>query len=188
MAIYHLSINVISRGKGKSAVAAAAYRAAEKLTNEYDGLTHNYKSKVGVIHSEIILPEHAPPEFSDRSTLWNSVEKIEKSKNSQLAREFDVALPEELTTEQNIELFREYCRKNFVDEGMCVDFAIHDKKDDENENIHAHVMLTMRPLNQDGSWGIREKKDYTLDEQGERIPIIDPVTRLQKVDGRNRKQ
>jgi hypothetical protein len=71
---------------------------------------------------------------------------------------------------------------------MCVDFAIHDKKEDDNENIHAHVMLTMRPLNQDGSWGIREKKDYELDEHGERIPIIDPTTGLQKVDGRNRKQ
>ncbi|MDR2559833.1 MAG: MobA/MobL family protein [Oscillospiraceae bacterium] len=188
MAIYHLSINIISRGKGKSAVAAAAYRAAEKLTNEYDGLTHNYINKDGVLHSEIILPEHAPSEFSDRSTLWNSVEKIEKAKNSQLAREFDIALPKELNVKQNIELFREYCRKNFVDEGMCVDFAIHDKKEDGNDNIHAHVMLTMRPINADSSWGIREKKDYALDEHGERIPIIDPTTGLQKVDGRNRKQ
>jgi len=188
MAIYHLSINIISRGKGKSAVAAAAYRSGEKIVNDFDGIIHDYTKKAGVIHMEIMLPENAPLEYSDRATLWNAVEKIEKAKNSQLAREFDVALPKELSFEQNKELIREYCRKNFVTEGMCVDFAIHDKKDDENENIHAHVMLTMRPFNKDGTWGIKEKKDYALDENGERIPIIDPKTGLQKVDSRNRKQ
>lgn len=87
MAIYHCSIKIISRGKGKSAVAAAAYRSGETLTNEYDGVTHDYTRKGGIVHTEILLPDHAPAEYADRSLLWNAVEKIEKAKNAQLARE-----------------------------------------------------------------------------------------------------
>ena len=100
MAIYHCSIKIISRGKGKSAVAAAAYRAGEKLTNGFDGETHDYTHKGGVVHTEILLPGHAPADFSDRAVLWNAVEKIEKAKNAQLAREIEIALPRELTREQ----------------------------------------------------------------------------------------
>ena len=96
VAIYHCSIKIISRGKGKSAVAAAAYRSGETLTNNYDGVTHDFTRKGGIVHTEILLPPHAPPDFADRSTLWNSVEKIEKAKNSQLAREIEIALPVEL--------------------------------------------------------------------------------------------
>ena len=95
MAIYHLSIKIISRGKGKSAVAAASYRSGEKIKNEYDGVVHDFTRKGGIAHTEILLPQNAPQEFSDRGTLWNSVEKIEKSKNSQLAREIEIALPKE---------------------------------------------------------------------------------------------
>ena len=102
MAIYHCSIKVISRGKGKSAVAAAAYRAGEKITNQFDGMTHDYTHKGGVVHTEILLPDHAPAAFSDRAVLWNEVEKIEKAKNAQLAREIEIALPRELTREQGI--------------------------------------------------------------------------------------
>ena len=93
IAIYHCNISIVSRGKGKSAVAAAAYRSGEKLTNEWDGMTHDYTRKGGVVHTEIMLPPHAPPSFSDRSTLWNSVELYEKAGNAQLAREIDAALP-----------------------------------------------------------------------------------------------
>ena len=93
VAIYHCSIKIVSRGKGKSAVAAAAYRSGETLTNNYDGVTHDFTRKGGIVHTEILLPPHAPPDFADRSTLWNSVEKIEKAKNSQLAREIEIALP-----------------------------------------------------------------------------------------------
>ena len=108
IAIYHCNISIVSRGKGKSAVAAAAYRSGEKLTNEWDGMTHDYTRKGGVVHTEIMLPPHAPPSFSDRSTLWNSVELYEKAGNAQLAREIDAALPIELSREEQIRLVREY--------------------------------------------------------------------------------
>jgi MobA/MobL family. len=121
IAICHISIKIISRGKGKSAVAAAAYRAGEKITNEFDGMVHNYTKKVGIAHTEIMLPDHAPREYFNRSTLWNSVEKVEKSKNSQLAREFELALPVELSAEQNLSLVREYVNRNFVAVGMCAE-------------------------------------------------------------------
>ncbi len=185
MAIYHCSIKIISRGKGKSAVAAAAYRAGEKITNEYDGITSDYTKKGGIVHTEILLPEHAPEEYVNRAVLWNAVEKIEKAANSQLAREIELALPVELTQEQNISLVRDYVKNNFVDSGMCADICVHDKNDG---NPHAHIMLTMRPFEPDKSWGVKERKDYALDGNGNRIPVIDEATGLQKVDGRNRKQ
>ena len=100
MAIYHLCIKIISRGKGKSAVAASTYRSGEKIKNEYDGIVHDFTRKGGIAHTEILLPQNAPQAFLDRGTLWNSVEKIEKSKNSQLAREIEIALPKELNREK----------------------------------------------------------------------------------------
>ena len=126
MAIYHLSIKIISRGKGKSAVAAAAYRAGECINNEYDGITHDYTHKGGVVHTEILLPDHAPRVYADRAILWNAVERIEKAKNSQLAREIELALPVELTREQNISLAHDYVKRHFVEQGMCADICIHD--------------------------------------------------------------
>lgn len=168
MAIYHYSIKVIKRSEGRSAVAAAAYRSGEKLINEWDGLTHDYTKKGGVVHTEILLPSHAPPDFSDRSVLWNSVEEIEKSRNAQLAREIEIALPVEFNREQQITLVRAYVRDTFVSAGMCADFAIHDKG---NGNPHAHIMLTMRPLKENGSWGTKCRKEYDLDEHGQRIRL-----------------
>ena len=165
IAIYHLSIKIISRGKGKSAVAAAAYRAAEKITNEYNGITSDYTKKCGVIHTEIQLPDNAPKEYTDRSVMWNSVEKFERYKTAQLAREIEVALPRELTESQNIRLVREYVKNNFVKHGMCADFAIHDKGDG---NPHAHIMLTMRHIEPDGQWG---QKSRTVD--GIKINAVD---------------
>ena len=166
MAIYHCSIKIISRGKGQSAVAAAAYRAGEKITNEYDGIAHDYTRKGGVVHTEILLPAHAPREYAARSVIWNAVEQIEKAKNSQLAREIELALPAELTLEQNISLVREYVIKHFVSVGMCGDVCVHDRN---NGNPHAHVMLTMRPLEPDGEWGGKQKKEYIFDRRGEKI-------------------
>ena len=166
MAIYHCSIKVISRGKGKSAVAAAAYRAGEKITNQFDGMTHDYTHKGGVVHTEILLPDHAPAAFSDRAVLWNEVEKIEKAKNAQLAREIELALPAELTREQNISLVREYIKKHFVAAGMCADICVHDTG---GGNPHAHVMLTMRPFDERGEWGAKQKKEYILDGDGNKI-------------------
>ena len=175
MAIYHCSIKIISRGKGKSAVAAAAYRSGENLTNEYDGITHDYTRKGGVVHTEILLPDNAPAEYADRAVLWNAVEKIEKAKNAQLAREIEIALPKELTREQGISLVREYVKEQFVNAGMCADIAIHDKEDG---NPHAHVMLTIRPIEQDGTWGAKQKKEYVLDRDGNKI--YDPKKRSYK--------
>ena len=106
----HIPVSIIKRSEGRSAVAAAAYRSGTKLTNEWDGLTHDYTRKGGVIHAEIMLPAHAPPEFSDRSTLWNSVEQIEKARDSQLAREIEAALPRELSGEQQLALVRAYAQ------------------------------------------------------------------------------
>ena len=175
MAIYHCSIKVISRGKGKSAVAAAAYRAGEKITNEFDGMTHDYTHKGGVVHTEILLPDHAPAEYTDRAVLWNEVEKIEKAKNAQLAREIEIALPRELTREQSISLVREYVKRHFVAAGMCADVCLHDTG---GGNPHAHIMLTMRPFDECGEWGAKQKKEYILDPQGNKI--YDPKKRQYK--------
>lgn len=179
MAIYHCSIKIIGRGKGKSAVAAAAYRSGEKLINEWDGETHDYTRKGGVVHTEILLPEHAPPSFSDRSTLWNSVELYEKAGNAQLAREIDAALPVELSREEQLRLVREYCSSHFVSKGMCADFAIHDTG---KGNPHCHIMLTMRPLDERGEWAAKSKKEYDLDENGERIRLPSGSYKTHKVD------
>ena len=169
----------MSRGKGKSAVAAAAYRSGEKLTNEWDGMTHDYTRKGGVVHTEIMLPPHSPPSFADRSTLWNSVELYEKAGNAQLAREIDAALPIELSREEQIRLVREYCSSQFVSRGMCVDFVIHDTN---SGNPHCHIMLTMRPLDERGAWAAKSKKEYDLDENGERIRLPSGRYKTHKVD------
>ena len=179
IAIYHCNIGIVSRGKGKSAVAAAAYRSGEKLTNEWDGMTHDYTRKGGVVHTEIMLPPHAPPSFSDRSTLWNSVELYEKAGNAQLAREIDAALPIELSREEQIRLVREYCSSQFVSRGMCVDYAIHDTG---KGNPHCHIMLTMRPLDERGAWTAKSQKEYDLDENGERIRLPSGRYKTHKVD------
>ena len=179
IAIYHCSIKIVSRGKGKSAVAAAAYRSGEKLTNEWDGLTHDYTKKGGVVHSEILLPAHAPPAFSDRSTLWNSVELSEKSNNAQLAREVEIALPVELSREEQTRLVREYCSSQFVSKGMIADFNLHDTG---GGNPHAHILLTMRPLDEKGAWLPKSKKEYVLDENGGKIRLPSGRYKTRKVD------
>jgi len=175
IAIYHLSMQVISRGKGKSAVAAAAYRAGEIIKNEYDGITHDYSRKKGVAWSGIILPENAPEEYKNRAVLWNEVERIEKAKNSQLAREIEISIPKELHFSEYFILVQEYVKENFTNHGMCADICIHDKNDG---NPHAHIMLTMRPFTVDKTWGDKQKKVYNLDKDGNKI--YDPVKRQYK--------
>ncbi|QAT50241.1 conjugal transfer protein TraA [Caproiciproducens sp. NJN-50] len=179
MAIYHCSIKIIKRSQGRSAVAAAAYRSGQKLTNEWDSITHDYTKKGGVVYSEILLPAHAPPEFSDRSTLWNSVEQIEKSRNAQLAREIEIALPAELNRDMQIKLVRAYVRDTFIASGMCADFSIHDKG---NGNPHAHIMLILRPLTERGEWGAKCRKKYDLDARGQRIPLPSGGFKSHRVD------
>jgi len=178
MAIYHCSIKIFSRGKGASAVAKSAYRAAERIRSEYDGNTYDYTRKRGIIHKEILLPEYAPDEYYDRFVLWNAVEKSERNSNAQLAREIEVSLPVELTLEQNISLAREYVKRQFVDSGMCADLCIHDTN---GTNPHAHIMLTMRPINEDGTWGAKSKKEYILDDNGERIRLKSGALKTRKI-------
>ena len=162
MAIYHFSVKTISRGKGQSAIASAAYRSGEKLYSERYGETKFYAREVQP-ETFILKPEHAPEWCLDRERLWNEVEAVEKAKNAQLAREIDVALPIELSKEEQLELTKEYVQKNFVDEGMVADVSIH--RDNEN-NPHFHVMLTMRPFEKDGSWGAKARTQYILDKNG----------------------
>lgn len=184
MAIYHCNIKIIGRSDGKSAVASSAYRSGEKLMDDRTGLVHDFTKKRGVVFTEVALPAHAPPEYADRNVLWNAVEKVEKKSNAQLAREIEVALPKELSRECQIEIVRRYVQENFVSVGMCADWALHDKNDG---NPHAHIMLTMRGIKSDGTWAQKEKKIYALDEEGNRIPLIDPATGEQKLGKRNEK-
>lgn len=168
---FHFNISMISRGKSKSAVASAAYISCEKIKNEWDGEVHDYHNKKGLLHSEIFLPEHVPKEFKDRSYLWNSVELNEKASNAQLARNFIIALPKELSFEENKKLITDFIQENFVSKGMIADLAIHDGNDEENNNIHAHIMTTLRPINEKGEWQAKSKKEYVLDEKGEKIKL-----------------
>ena len=147
IAIYHFNVKIVSRGKGASAVAKAAYISGEKIKNEYDGVIHDYRRKHEVVHKEILLPDNAPPYFKKRSVLWNAVEKSETRKNSQTARHIDAALPVEISRSEQIDLVRHFCQQCFVSKGMCVDFAIHDKGDG---NPHVHILLTTRKVGENG--------------------------------------
>lgn len=161
----HFKLTITQRSLGQSAVAGAAYQSGESLFSEYDGKRKSYSEKRGIVYTEIMLPPNAPPEFADRNTLWNSVERKENQWNSQLARRIVMALPREIPPEQYPQMLRDYCQTQFVSKGMCVDFAIHDKG---TGNPHAHVMLTMRPMDEHGSWLPKTKKVYDLDENGQR--------------------
>ena len=170
MALYHFHVTQISRGKGQSVCAAAAYRAGEKIQDSYYGEEPDYTKKGGVIHAEIMLPEHAPREYGDRETLWNAVEFAEKNGRAQLAFSFDFALQNELTEDENIAIARKFIMENFVSRGMICDVAIHaPDKGGGPLNPHAHVMVPMRPLNEDGTWGEKQRREYILDEEGNRI-------------------
>ena len=165
MAIYHMSIKIGSKGEGQSAVAAAAYRSGDKLTDKQTGLTSDYTRKGGVVHSEISLCDNAPAEYADRETLWNAVHEIENKKNSRLWREFEVALPKEFSQDEQIETVRDFV-KQLTDSGMCADWSLHDKGDG---NPHAHIMATVRSIADDGKWAPKSRLVYDLDENGERI-------------------
>jgi Ti-type conjugative transfer relaxase TraA len=151
MAIYHLHVKVIGRKSGSSAVASAAYRAASRLRDERLNRSHDFSAKRGVVHSEVMLPEHAPKAWSDRERLWNDVEAFEIRKDAQLAREVEFAIPREMTQAQGIELARDFVRGEFVDRGMIADINVHwDMAEDGMPKPHAHVMLTMRAVDENG--------------------------------------
>ena len=164
MAIYHLEAKAVSRGSGRSAVAAAAYMSCSEIHNEYDGIMHDFTRKRGLVWEQVFLPRNAPPEWKSRSVLWNAVEAAEKSKDSRLARELVVALPVEIDKTQWIKLLTEYIQNNFVAEGMCADVAIHDT---DGHNPHAHILLTVRPMDNKGKWQNKTEKEYLCIKNGE---------------------
>lgn len=178
VAIYHCSIRIIGRSKGRSAVAYAAYCSGTKLYDKEVRKTYNYTGQNSVVHSEINLPQNAPSEFYDREKLWNAVHEIETRSDAQLAREVEVALPREFIRQEQIDTVREYIMKNFVREGMCADWALHDKGDG---NPHAHIMLTTRAFTRNGKWAEKSRTIYKFDPNGQKIPLIDPETGEQKV-------
>ena len=219
MAIYYLDVKTIGGNKGRSSIGAAAYRAGERLRNEHDGITHDYTKrrgavgaaayrsgqginehdytrKSGIVHNEIMLPKHAPISFRDRSTLWNAAEQSERNHNARTGREVVVALPNELNTEQHIQIVRDYVQRNFVEKGMCADFSIHSghnhtRKNEtypfqdltvRKDNPHVHIQLTVRPLNKNGTWGAKSKKEYILDRNGKRIMLPSGNWKSRKVD------
>lgn len=179
---FHFSVKIISRGKGKSAVASAAYISGEKIKNEWDGVTHDYTRKEKVLVKNIILPDHIPKEFNDRSTLWNKVEMAEKNSNAQLARQFIIGLPKELSLSENKNLVERFIKENLTSQGMIVDYAIHDESQDKNGNIHCHIMTIMRPINEKGEFLAKSKKEYILDEKGEKILNKNGKPKTRKVE------
>ena len=166
----HNEISIVQRSHRQSAVAAAAYQSGEKLFCEYDQEVKHYPEKRGIVHNEILLPANAPPEYADRNTLWNAAEAVEKQWNSQLARRWVLTIPREIPPYQYAALVREFCKQQFVSKGMIADFAIHDPHP-PGHNPHAHVLLTMRAMDEHGKWLPKSRKVYDLDENGERIKL-----------------
>lgn len=182
MAIYHLEAKVISRGAGRSACAASAYLSCSAILNEYDGVRHDYTRKQGLVWREVFLPEYAPQEWQDRAVLWNVVEENEKTKDSRLAREFVPALPVELTKEQWQELLSDFIQESFISDGMCADVAIHDP-DPPGHNPHAHIMLTVRPLDENGKWQYKTEKEYLCVKNGEERGFTAAEFKAAQADG-----
>ena len=164
MEIYHLEAKMVSRGAGRSAVAASAYLSCSRMLNEYDGVQHDYTRKQGLVWQAVFLPDMAPVEWQDREKLWNAVEETEKTKDCRLAREFVAALPIELSRQQQIALLQKFVREQFVAEGMCADVAVHDT---DGHNPHAHILLTVRPLTETGAWQYKTEKEYLCVKGGE---------------------
>ncbi len=166
----HNEISIVQRSQRQSAVAAAAYQSGEKLFCEYDQEVKHYPEKRGIVHNEILLPANAPRSYADRNTLWNAAEAVEKQWNSQLARRWVLTIPREIPPDQYAVLVREFCEQQFVSKGMIADFAIHDPHP-PGHNPHAHVLLTMRAMDEHGKWLPKSRKVYDLDENGERIKL-----------------
>lgn len=185
MAIYHLEAKVVSRGNGRSAVAASAYLSCTNILNDYDGVRHDYTRKKGLVWQEVFLPEYAPAEWQDRGVLWNAVEENEKTKDSRLAREFVPALPVELNKEQWQQLLSDFINEQFVADGMCADVAIHDPYP-PGHNPHAHIMLTVRPLDEMENGSIRPRKNISALRTAGNGALLLPSSRLHRLtDGRS---
>ena len=174
---------------GHSAVEQSGYICREKMFSEYDGKTYYPKYAEDLVHSAVLLPENAPKEYKDPAKLWNSVEMKDKGDKAQLARTWRIELPNLWTYQFATMFVKEFCEKQFVSKGMCVQFGIHDSENEKGQrNLHCHIMLTLRSIDEYGRWMPKQKKVYLTDENGERIPVIDEKTGKQKVDQHNRKQ
>lgn len=173
MASYHFHLTQVKRSRGQSVIAQAAYRAGEKLYSTYYGESSDFTRKRGVVMAEICLPDHAPREYADRETLWNALEWAESGRKAQLAHSFDITLMNEFSMEENIEMARAFVQEELVSRGMIADFAIHDpvRPKGAEPNPHIHILVPIRPLKEDGTWGIKEKKISVMDEQ--RNPVFD---------------
>lgn len=170
MADFHFSVTQIKRSAGQSAIAAAAYRAGEKLYSDLYGEYSDYTRKRGIVETGILLPPFAPKEFENREKLWNAVEQVERHPQAQLAYSFDFSLQNEFSMKENLEIAREFIQKQFVDRGMIADYAVHlPDKGDAVPNPHVHVLCPIRPLNPDGTWGAKQKRVYRVDDAGNRL-------------------
>ncbi|MEW6396815.1 MAG: Ti-type conjugative transfer relaxase TraA [Pseudomonadota bacterium] len=189
MAIYHFSVQVIGRAAGRSAVAAAAYRSASRLRDDRLERDHDFSNKPGVVHSEVMLPENAPEAWHDRERLWNDVEAFEKRKDAQLSREIEFAIPREMTQAQGVELARDFVQAEFVDRGMIADLNLHwDMAEDGQPKPHAHVMLTMRSVDENGfgpkarDWNrtelVEQWRERWADHVNERLAELDIDARI----------
>ena len=179
----HTHVDIVTRSKGASVIAKAAYNARDKLNDEYYGKVHDYSKKEDLVFSKIFLPEHIPKDFSNREYLWNEVEKIEKSKNSQLARNLLFTLPRELNEEDRIKLISEFIEENFTSKGMIADCNIHNPlASDNEEQPHAHILLTLREIDEQGKWKPKCRKEYILDENGEKIKLKSGNYKSRKVN------
>lgn len=188
MAISFMRIQRIKKSEGRNCIAAAAYRAAEEMYHNILKKNYDYGYKKGLIHSEIQLPENAPESFKNRQTLWNAVEEVElKNAKANTAIEVMIALPRELKKETQIKLVREFCQQTFVKNGQVADWSIH-LPDEKQQNPHVHILLTTRPFKKNGEWGYKETYRYKYDDNGQRIPIIDPETGEQKIGERGRRE
>ncbi len=164
-------VSIVRRSAGQSAVEKASYISRMPLHSDYDGRDYRPRAKEDLVHHEVSLPLHAPEEYSNPSVLWNAVEAVEKSKNSQLARMIKFTLPNDWSYEAAVEIVRDFIRRDFTDKGMCADWAVHDSVNPEGQrNLHVHVLLTMRPFKEDGTWDSKQRKVYLLDDDGNRIP------------------
>ena len=196
MAVKNISTRVKICGRsarctgGHSAVEQSGYIGRERMYSEYDGQTYYPKYSEDLVHSEVLLPENAPEEYRKPSVLWNNVEMFEKSSDAQLARTYRIELPNEWSYDLAREVMRDYVTRNFVSKGMCAQYAIHDSENKKTgqRNLHCHIMLTLRGIDEQGKWMPKQKKVYLKDEKGEKIPLIDKKTGQQKVDKQNRKQ
>lgn len=180
MAIYHLEAKIVTRGEGRSACAASAYMSCSQIYNDYDGIQHDYTKKRGLVWQNVFLPTMAPAEWKDREILWNAVEAEEKTKDSRLAREFVASLPVELDKDKWIALLTEFIQTNFVNAGMCADVAVHNT---DGHNPHAHILLTVRPLAENGTWQNKTEKEYICIRNGEESAFTAKEYKVAQTDG-----